>query len=306
MQRKMRIIGMKLLAAVAGVFLPVPLSVAQAPPTPVPPGTPVTITVSSAAAAAPPASFTLGPRHGHVTPARHGCTHTGGGNIDVAQPSPETLVITMTGVVVAYGALCPASAAQHFDLDQAFEVNFDNPKLKKAKLTLEGRVIGLLRTHGNNDTAGYDSACAGVLAGPTTLVTLCVPPHAIGGGHNLSVNDRDGPVSLPIAAGKYCLRQTFVLSAQAHPCLLPCKGPSAEFAPDPALDPLWISYSEPFHGAAKKDFGFQVTVKVVEDTDAASAEGKEKEPEKISPEPKKVHGQTRAARPGGPHFSGPE
>jgi hypothetical protein len=37
---------------------------------------------------------------------------------------------------------------------------------------------------------------------------------------------------------------------------------SAEFAPDPALDPLWISYWEPFHGAAKKDFGFQLTMKV--------------------------------------------
>ena len=42
-----------------------------------------------------------------------------------------------------------------------------------------------------------------------------------------------------------------------------CKAASAEFAPDPALDPLWISYWEPFHGAIKKDFGFQVTVRVV-------------------------------------------
>ena len=45
--------------------------------------------------------------------------------------------------------------------------------------------------------------------------------------------------------------------------LLPCKAASAEFAPDPALDPLWISYWEPFHGAIKKDFGFQVVVKAV-------------------------------------------
>lgn len=38
----------------------------------------------------------------------------------------------------------------------------------------------------------------------------------------------------------------------------------------PALDALWISYWEPFHGAIKKDFGFQVTLKVVEDTSPAS------------------------------------
>jgi hypothetical protein len=35
-----------------------------------------------------------------------------------------------------------------------------------------------------------------------------------------------------------------------------------EFAPDPALDPLWISAFEPFHGSKKKDFGFRVTIKV--------------------------------------------
>ena len=56
--------------------------------------------------------------------------------------------------------------------------------------------------------------------------------------------------------------QTFAVSA-AHPqSLWCCKAASAEFAPDPALDPLWISYWEPFHGAIKKDFGFQVVLKV--------------------------------------------
>jgi hypothetical protein len=44
--------------------------------------------------------------------------------------------------------------------------------------------------------------------------------------------------------------------------MLPCKTASAEVAPDPALDPLWINAFEPFHGAAKKDFGFQVTSKI--------------------------------------------
>src|SRR5262249_13836433 len=52
-------------------------------------------------------------------------------------------------------------------------------------------------------------------------------------------------------------------ASATHPrALLLCYAASAEFAPDPALDPLWISYWEPFHGAIKKDFGFQITVKV--------------------------------------------
>ena len=30
-----------------------------------------------------------------------------------------------------------------------------------------------------------------------------------------------------------------------------------------------MSYKEPFHGAIKKDFGFQITLKVAEQTEAA-------------------------------------
>ena len=73
------------------------------------------------------------------------------------------------------------------------------------------------------------------------------------------------------------------MSACAPKCLLPCKAPSAEFAPDPALNPLWISACEPFRGAAKKDFGFQVTVKVADDT---PAEEEKKEEEKKDEEKK--------------------
>jgi hypothetical protein len=102
----------------------------------------------------------------------------------------------------------------------------------------------------------------------------------VAGGENLSVNDHAGPFSVPIAPGKYCLRQTFVVSVLAHKCLVG-KGPSAEFAPEPAIDPLWISYREPFHGAIKKDFGFQILLKVAEDTEPTDS-GK-KEPESLPP-----------------------
>jgi hypothetical protein len=252
----------------------------------VPPGTPVTITVQPAAPTAPPITIVLGPRHGHVVPERRGCAHTGGGNIDVAQPTPDVLVVTMTGAAVSYGAFCPALAAQVFELEQCFEVSFDNPKVKKAKLTMEGRVIGLLRSHRPKDSAGYDEACASVGVDSFCLVKLCVPPHSVTGKQNLSVNDHDGPYSVPVTAGKHILRQTFRIAATAHPTILPTKGPSAELAPDPAVDPLWLNYKEPFHGAIKKDFGFQLTLKVAEDTEAEKPETAEKPPlrEKL-PEP---------------------
>ncbi len=257
-------------AVLTGVMLlAVPAALhAQGGKTVAPPGgTPINITVSQAGPAAAPASFVLGSRHGHATPVRQGCTHTGGGNIDVAQPSADTLVITMTGVAVAYGSPCGgATATINFDLDQCFEIVFDNPKLKKAKITVDARVIGLLRSHCKGGSAGYANACVAITSGSSPLVSLCVPPHTVAGGENLSVNDHDGPLTVPVAAGKYTLRQTFSVTAVAPRCLWPHKAPSAEFAPDPALDPLWISYKEPFHGAAKKDFGFQVTIKLAEET----------------------------------------
>jgi hypothetical protein len=222
------------------------------------------------AAEAPPVTITLGPRHAHVTPVRCECTHTGGGNIDIAQPAPDTVVITVTGVAVATGHPCKDSvAALNFDLEQCFEVVFEKPEVKRAKLTLEGRVIGLLRSHcKGGGSAEQGPGTAVVTCGPAELLALTVPPHAVAGGENLSVNCREGPVGVPVVPAKYVLHAKWSIGA-AHPrALLPCKAATAEFAPDPALDPLWISYWEPFHGAAKKDFGFQITLKVAPDNGA--------------------------------------
>jgi hypothetical protein len=78
----------------------------------------------------------------------------------------------------------------------------------------------------------------------------------------LSINDREGPESVSVIAGPYTLHQQWLVGASHPRSLKPCKAASAEFAPEQALDPLWIGYWEPFHGAAKKDFGFQITLKV--------------------------------------------
>jgi hypothetical protein len=234
---------------------------------PVPAGGTVNVTVTTAAPP-PSVSITLHERHGHVTPIKGKCTHTGGGLIDVATPAPDTVIVTMSGAVVA-------NSSMQFDLDQAFEVSFDDPKVKKAKLTVEGRVIGLLRGE-RKGCAEYSEACASIGCGPAGAVTLCVPAHQVCGRHdNLAVNDHDGPKTIPVVPGKYALHQTFHISAESSSCL--CKRPSAEFAPDPALDPLWINYFEPFHGVKKDTFGFQVVLKVAQDTDTGNGEKKEAE-----------------------------
>ena len=265
---------LKYTASLLGSALSLAVVHAQEPKA-IPPGTPVTIVVSPAAPAAPDVSISLLKRTGHVTPNKSKCTHTGGGNIDVQQPSPDTLVVTMTGVAVAYGTpFNPGQAGMTFDLTQCFEVSFDKPTVKAAKLTIEGRVIGMLRSSCKGGQA-EESGAATVLAGGLPVTTLSMPGHVISGGESLSVNDHEGPVSVPVSAGPYTLSQTWTVSASMPRTSL-SKAPSVEFAPDPALDPLWISARDPFHGAAKKDFGFQVTIKV------APEEVKEKkEPEKL-------------------------
>jgi hypothetical protein len=258
----------------AAALVPLPLAAGQEP-VKVPAGTPVTITVQPAVPSAPAVSITLKDRHGHVTPDRAGCTHTGGGNIDVAQPAPDTVVLTMTGVAVATGGPHGSTASLTFDLEQCFDVAFEKSEVTAAKLTMEGRVIGLLRSGCKGGAASESGGCATVSGGKAALATVCVPDHAVAGGENLSINDKAGPVSAPIGAGAHTLHQAWVVSA-THPKALLGKAASAEFAPDPALDPLWISYKEPFHGAVKKDFGFQITIKVADDT---------------PPEPKKENGK---------------
>ena len=253
----------RILAGALALALPLPVLAGPDSKT-VPPGTPVTITVQPAQPASPTVTITLKERHGHATPENSGCTHTGGCNIDVQQPSPDTIVITMTGAAVATGGLKGSTATVNFDLLQCFDLVFEKAEVKAAKITLEGRVIGVLRSGPKGGCASASDGGASITA-DTTLVSVAVPDHSVSGGENLSINDKGRSANAILTAGAYTLHQTWQVSA-SHPKALLGKAVSAEFAPDPAIDPLWLSYKEPFHGAAKKDFGFQITIKVAEET----------------------------------------
>jgi hypothetical protein len=212
----------------------------------------------------PPAkvSFVLKDRHGHATPERTETAHTAGGNTDVAQPREDTLVITMSGVVTARPHPArTASADMDFDLNQEFAIDFPDPKLKKAKLSAEAQVVGLLRGDKHGGSAAVGAGAVVITCGHVSLLSLAIEGHAVGGSDNLAINDRKGPVSIPVPAGDYQLLQRFHLSA-AHVRSICGKAAAAEFAPDPALDPTWISVTDPFHGVVKKDFGFRVTLHV--------------------------------------------
>jgi hypothetical protein len=217
--------------------------------------------------AEPQVSLRLGEADAHARPCRHGCAKTGGGNIDVRQPSPDTIVVTMTGVGVAGGLpFVESRAGFDFDLCQDFSVVFETPNVCGANLYVQGRVIGLLRNPCKG-CAEASQACVTVSTADCPeqreVVTLCLPGKSIGDKDNESVMVRGGPVCVPIGPGCYKLHQRFAVSASQHGAQVPGKPASAEFAPAPALDPTWISYKDPFHGVAKKDFGFQITIRVV-------------------------------------------
>src|SRR5438128_644459 len=171
--------------------------------------------LAPARAADPPVTIELGDRQGQGTPSRQGFTHTGGGNIDVQQPSADTLVVTMTGVAVAGGHPCKDSvAALTFSLVQDLEIAAAKPEIKKAKLSVEARVIGLLRSHGcGGGSAGITCPAHALVAScgadGAALVEVSLPGRAVAGGENLSVNDQHGPVTAVVPLGKYALHEQF-------------------------------------------------------------------------------------------------
>lgn len=220
----------------------------------------------------------LGPGAGTATPYRTCCAHTGGGNVLVTQPAGDTIATSMTGVVVAKGHPLGDGVARYtFELTQDFEVVVADPKVPAAKLLMEARVVGLLRTPKCCCGSGAGSASVSIPAhavvrcGPRELLAVSLPPHCACCGESVSIYNREGPGSVLLGPGKYTLREEFGIEAIGKG--LPCKGPSAEFAPDGALDPRWISWYEPFHGAIKNSFGFQVILKAVPADGLHQAEG---------------------------------
>lgn len=241
--------------------------------------------------ARPPAEIIVAPGEATAVPTKNGVAFANGGIIDVAQPNPTTVVVTMSGLTATNADLCRTSVANYaFQLTQGFEIALSS-SIKSAKLTLEGRVIGLLRTdhelythhHFSHKcgTAETHSATAAVTVcdGPE-VVALSMPARAAGCCEDLSVYNHEGPVVVPITAGKYDLHESWGFGT-THPAFH-CRGASAEFAPQPYYFPgannYWFEHWQPFNGAATKDFGFQVTIKLIPEFKPLGAKGPEDVP----------------------------
>ena len=245
---------------------------------------PKTITITGpikveTASTAPAVSIKLGQRSAKVIPTRVGCAHSGGGNITVAQPTADKLVITLTGSVVASaGPFNDAVVALDYDVAQCIEVSFDDPEVKAAKLEMDAQVVGVLRAD-KKGSAEVGQGCINIGCATGAAASICTPPHSVSGCTSLSVNDYEGPVSVPVLAGKYTVNATWHVGANMPKGGI-CKGPSAEFAPD-AVDPVWLHHKAAFYGIDKKPFGLILTVTAskVEQPKKDEPKAEEKKPE---------------------------
>lgn len=256
----------------------------------------------------PPVEIVVLPGEASAVPFKRGVAYANGGVIDVTQPNPGTLVVTLSGLTATNAdLLCTSVASYSFQLAQCIEVRFNSARVKGAQLTLEGRVIGLLRTnheiynrccftkYKKCPEAHTDPALAALSAGGQDIVAVNLPPRQASNCEDLSVYNHEGPLTVPVAAGKYTLHGTWGFGT-THPCFC-CRGASAEFSPQSYEVPgaYWLSEFRPFNGLATKDFGFQITVKVIPEFKALDDKSDETPlPKKEEPTPKKEEGKEKS------------
>jgi hypothetical protein len=220
-----------------------------------------------APAAAPAVVLRPTQRDGEAASLREGTALTGGGGVAVTQPSPDRLLLTVTGVAAAKAnPFKPSQAVLDAHVEQGFEVVFP-AGVKPARLILEARVSGLLRSDDGKccghaaGTAGLVEAAAGVQCGEHALGAVTLPPKAVAGRDAVAVNLAAGPVCVPVGPGCHTLRVNFRIAAGQGKGVCP-RLASAEFAPPPALPPAWVRSPDPFGGLDRSGLGFQVAVRV--------------------------------------------
>lgn len=217
------------------------------------------------------ARIVLGAHDGAAHPAVRGHGYTGGGNIDIAQPAADTLVITMTGTVAACASpLNSSEATLDFQQGVQFGVEFSPPSAT-GRLIVQAKLNGLLRAKGKCSVAGMTHATTTLGSCQSEIAVLPLAARMVSCGDAVALTASHGPVVVPIGAGQFNLSQHFQVTTSAARGLK-CARSSAEFS-TAALPENWSISPDPFHGANKDDLGYQVMIQVIPDSppDAADA-----------------------------------
>jgi hypothetical protein len=252
-----------LLAGLVALVGPAAVRVAGQPPAP----------------AGPAYQIVLRSRHAEVKPTRTGDAQTGGGSIVVEQPELNTIVVTMGGTAVV-GSDCHGSAAGlTFDLEQDLEIIPLRPGVRPPRIGMVGRVVGTLQVtepcHCSGKpcgTAEQGPAVAALSMGEANLLTVNVKPTAVACGQEVAINHREGPVESPAVVGCYRLVGSFRVGVTQGKGVFNRQAAVADFDPAPQLDAFWADVLKPFRAVPRRDFGFKVALRVVEDAAAPVVE----------------------------------
>jgi hypothetical protein len=230
----------------------------------------------------PAYQIVLRSRHAVATPNRSGDAQTGGGWVLVEQSEPNTLVVTMGGTAVAGSDVCGGSSAgMTIDLEQDLDIIPTRQGVRPPRVGMVGRVVGTLQVTSPGKcgkacgSADQGPATACLTAGETGLLSVNVPPSSVSCGQESSVNFREGPVETVAAAGPFRLSASFRLGVTQGKGVFHRQAAVADFDPAPQLDSFWADALKPFRAVPRRDFGFKVVVRVVED---AAPGGVEKGP----------------------------
>jgi hypothetical protein len=101
------------------------------------------------------------------------------------------------------------------------------------------------------------------------MLSISVKPSSVGCGQESSINYREGPVECPAVAGAYCLNGSFHIGVTQGKCVWNRQAAVADFDPAPQLDGFWADVLKPFRAVPRKEFGFKIIVRVVEEAEAA-------------------------------------
>jgi hypothetical protein len=222
----------------------------------------------------PAYQIVLRSRHAEVTPTRTKGAQTGGGWIVVEQPEPHTIVVTMGGSAVSGSECHGATAALDFNLEQELEIMPLRQGVRPPRVGMVGRVVGTLQVTDPGKcgkscgTADQGPATACLTIGGTPLLSVSVKPSSVACAQELSVNHREGPVETPAPVGCYRLTGSFRIGTTQGKGVWNRQAAVADFDPAPQLDAFWADALKPFRAVPRKDFGFTVVVRVVEDTAA--------------------------------------
>jgi hypothetical protein len=213
-------------------------------------------------------------RHAEATPTRLKDAQTGGGYVLVEQPEPNTIVVKMGGAAVA-GSACHGSAAGiDFNLEQDLDIIPTRPGVRPPRIGMVGRLVGTLQVTDPGKcgkacgTAEQGAAAACLALGGTSLLSVNVKPSSVVCGQESSINYRHGPVESPAVPASYCLTGSFHIGVTQGKGVWNRQAAVADFDPAPQLDAFWADALKPFRAVPRKEFGFTIVVRVVEDAQA--------------------------------------